>query len=199
MGVIKHKQGMLVVVSGPAGVGKGTLCRELLAQSQELEYSVSVTTRVPRPKEIEGKEYYFRTREEFQRMIAQNELLEWAEFCGNYYGTPVFHVQKALDEGKTIILEIDIQGAKQVKQVFPQGIFIFIAPPSFEILSERLHKRGTETEEVIQKRLKTAVSELQHIQDYNYVVENDQINIAVEKLKSIIIAEKCRVRDYNIV
>jgi guanylate kinase len=199
MDVIKHKQGMLVVVSGPAGVGKGTLCRELLAQSQELEYSVSVTTRVPRPKEIEGKEYYFRTREEFQRMIAQNELLEWAEFCGNYYGTPVFHVQKALDEGKTIILEIDIQGAKQVKQVFPQGIFIFIAPPSFEILSERLHKRGTETEEVIQKRLKTAVSELQHIQDYNYVVENDQINIAVEKLKSIIIAEKCRVRDYNIV
>lgn len=199
MEALKNNRGMLVVVSGPAGVGKGTLCRELMAQNQELEYSVSVTTRTPRPKETEGKEYYFRTKEEFQRMIAQHELLEWAEFCGNYYGTPIFHVQKALDEGKTIILEIDIQGARQVKQVFPQGVYIFIAPPSFSVLSERLHKRGTESEAVIQKRLETAVSELQHIKDYNYVVENDQIDIAVEKLKSIIIAERCRVKDNNIV
>nr|WP_041444991.1 guanylate kinase [Syntrophobotulus glycolicus] len=196
---MKNDQGILLVVSGPAGVGKGTLCRELMAQAGDLEYSVSVTTRAPRPKEQEGREYYFRSREEFERMIEGRELLEWAEFCGNYYGTPLFHVQKVLAEGRTILLEIDIQGAKQVKQVFPQGVFIFIAPPSFETLSERLHKRGTEPEEVIQKRLKTAEGELRQIQAYDYIVENDRIDLAVEKLRSIIIAEGCRVKNNLIV
>lgn len=187
-------EGMLVVVSGPAGVGKGTLCRALFAEWSGLEYSVSVTTRSPRPGETEGKEYYFRSREEFSQMIENNEFLEWAEFCGNFYGTPRFHVESVLNRKKTILLEIDIQGAKQVKKQFPQGVFIFIVPPSLKALSERLHGRGTETEEIIQRRLAKAVQELDNIKDYDYVVENDEINVAVEKLKSIIIAENCSVK-----
>lgn len=186
--------GILIVVSGPAGVGKGTLCKKLFAQWTGLEYSVSVTTRIPRPGEIEGKEYYFRSREEFQKMINQNEFLEWAEFCGNLYGTPKFHVEGILNRNKTILLEIDIQGAKQVKKVFPGGVFIFIVPPSLNSLSERLHHRGTETDEVIQRRLAQAVEEMDKINDYDYAVENNEIDVAVEKLKSIIIAERCRVK-----
>lgn len=187
-------EGMLVVVSGPAGVGKGTLCRALFAEWSGLEYSVSVTTRSPRPGETEGKEYYFRSREEFSQMIDNNEFLEWAEFCGNFYGTPRFHVESVLNRKKTILLEIDIQGAEQVKKQFPEGVFIFIVPPSLKALSERLHRRGTETEEIIQRRLAKAVQELDNLKDYDYVIENDEINVAVEKLKSIIIAEHCSVK-----
>lgn len=192
-----ENQGMLVVVSGPAGVGKGTLCHALFAEWSGLEYSVSVTTRKKRPGETEGKEYYFRSREEFAKMIEQDEFLEWAEFCGNLYGTPRFHVESMLKREKTILLEIDIQGAIQVKKKFPQGVYIFIVPPSLAILSQRLHGRGTETEEVIQRRLVKAVQELENIRDYDYVVENDEIGVAVEKLKSIIIAENCSVQRKN--
>lgn len=188
------KEGMLVVVSGPAGVGKGTLCRALFAGWSGLEYSVSVTTRNPRPGETEGKEYYFRTKEEFSKMIEDDEFLEWAEFCGNRYGTPKFHVESVLNRKKTILLEIDIQGAKQVKTQFPEGVFIFIAPPSLTALSERLHSRGTETEEIIQRRLAIADQEMDNLKDYDYVVENDKVDVAVEKLKSIIIAENCSIK-----
>ncbi|NLM21329.1 MAG: guanylate kinase [Peptococcaceae bacterium] len=193
---MKNNKGMLVVLSGPAGVGKGTICRALLAQTADLEYSVSVTTRDCRPGENEGKEYYFRTKEEFQKMIENQEFLEWAEFCGNYYGTPKFHVEKALNDNKTILLEIDIQGAKQVKKLYPDGVFIFIVPPSLKTLSERLHGRGTETEEIIQLRLAKAVQELDEIKDYNYVVENDYIDAAVEKIRCIITAERCSASRY---
>lgn len=191
---MSKNKGMLVVVSGPAGVGKGTLCKALFEQWSGLEYSVSVTTRAPRPRETEGKDYYFRSREEFKRMIENGEFLEWAEFCGNFYGTPRFHVESILGRNKSILLEIDIQGAKQVKEQFPEGVFIFIAPPDLDTLSERLHGRGTETEEIIQRRLSTAVQELENIKDYDYVVENDRVNSAVEKIKSIIIAESCKVK-----
>lgn len=184
-----QKKGMLVVISGPAGVGKGTLCRALLAQSTDLEYSVSVTTRPSRPGETDGKEYYFRSKEEFLKMIEDGELLEWAEFLGNFYGTPRFHVQAMLNQGKTIILEIDIQGAKQVKSQCSEGVFIFIVPPSFTVLSERLRGRGTESEEVIQNRLARAVEELENVKDYDYIIENNDIDVAVERLKSIIVAE----------
>lgn len=191
---MNSKKGMLVVVSGPAGVGKGTLCRELMARASGLEYSVSVTTRAPRPGETEGKEYYFRSREEFQGMIESKELLEWAEFCGNYYGTPSFHVERVLKNNKTVILEIDTQGARQVKKLFPQGIFIFIVPPSFQVLADRLRGRGTENEEVISYRLAKAVEELKNVKGYDYVVENNEICTAVEKLNSIIIAESCSTK-----
>lgn len=190
-----QKKGMLVVISGPAGVGKGTLCRALLAQSTNLDYSVSVTTRASRPGETDGKEYFFRSKEEFQKMIENGELLEWAEFLGNFYGTPRFHVEAMLNQGKTIILEIDIQGGKQVKNLYSEGgVFIFIVPPSFTVLSNRLRGRGTESEEVIQNRLARAHEELENVKDYDYVVENNDLKEAVEKLKSIIVAENCSTK-----
>ena len=191
---MEENHGLLIVLSGPSGAGKGTICQELLSQMSNLRYSVSATTRCPRPGEVEAIHYYFRTRQEFESMLARDELLEWAEFCDNYYGTPRFAVEQALQEGLDVILEIEIQGALQVKKRFPQGVFTFIVPPSLDVLSERIHKRGTETEEVIQKRLATAIEELEYVSEYDYVVINDEVPLAVDKLKSILIAEKCRVK-----
>lgn len=191
---MEQNHGLLIVLSGPSGAGKGTLCRELLRQMPQVKYSVSATTRQPRPGEVDGLHYYFRSREEFQTMIEQDQLLEWAEFCGNYYGTPQFAVEQAIQAGNDVILEIEIQGALQVKQRFPQGVFIFVVPPSMDELSQRIHKRGTESEEVIQKRLQTAARELEYVSEYDYVVVNDEIPLAVDKLKSILLAEKCRVK-----
>jgi guanylate kinase len=191
---VEKSHGLLIVLSGPSGAGKGTLCQELLCQMPDLRYSVSMTTRLPRPGEVEGVHYFFRTRTEFESMIAGDELLESAEFCDNYYGTPIFAVEQAIQAGLDVILEIEIQGALQIKKRFPQGIFTFIVPPSLDVLSERIHKRGTETEEVIQKRLATAIEELGYVSEYDYVVINDEVPVAVEKLKSILVAEKCRVK-----
>ena len=191
---MEKSHGLLIVLSGPSGAGKGTLCQKLLCQMPDLRYSVSMTTRLPRPGEVEGVHYFFRTRTEFESMIAGDELLESAEFCDNYYGTPIFAVEQAIQAGLDVILEIEIQGALQIKKRFPQGIFTFIVPPSLDVLSERIHKRGTETEEVIQKRLATAIEELGYVSEYDYVVINDEVPVAVEKLKSILVAEKCRVK-----
>ena len=191
---MKINHGLLIVISGPSGAGKGTLCQELLRQMPNLKYSVSMTTRSPRPGEVEGVHYYFRPRKEFESLIAGNELLESAQFCDNYYGTPRFAVEQAIQEGQDVILEVEIQGALQIKKCFPQGVFTFIVPPSLDVLSERIHKRGTETEEVIQKRLATAIQELEYVSEYDYVVINDEVPVAVDKLKSILVAEKCRVK-----
>ena len=191
---MEKNHGLLIVVSGPSGAGKGTLCQELLRQIHDLRYSVSMTTRLPRRGEVEGVHYYFRSREEFEAMIEEDALLEYAEFCDNYYGTPRFAVEEAIQEGQDVILEIEIQGALQIKKKFPQGVFTFIVPPSLDVLAERIHRRGTETEEVIQKRLATAIQELGYVSEYDYVVINDEVPVAVDKLKSILVAEKCRVK-----
>ena len=191
---MEKSHGLLIVLSGPSGAGKGTLCQELLRRMPQLKYSVSMTTRSPRPGEVEGVHYFFRSRQEFEAMIAEDELLESAQFCDHYYGTPRFAVEQAIQEGQDVILEIEIQGALQVKKCFSQGVFTFIVPPSMDVLSERIHKRGTETEEVIQKRLATAIQELGYVSEYDYVVINDEVPAAVDKLKSILVAEKCRVK-----
>ena len=192
--VKKKKLGSLIVLSGPSGAGKGTVCAELLKQVDTLNLSISMTTRAPRGKEIDGVDYYFVSREEFENEIKNDNFLEYAKVHGdNYYGTPKNKVIESLRCGEDIILEIDIQGALKVKEQMPEGIFIFIMPPSMRELRDRLVKRNTETKDKIIERFKNAYKEINEVTKYNYIVINDEVEIAVEKIKSIILAEKCRV------
>jgi guanylate kinase len=186
-------KGLLIVISGPSGAGKGTLCKVLLERNKELKLSVSCTTRSPRAAEREGINYFFISKDRFNEMIEKDEFLEYAEVYGNYYGTPMSYVNKTLEEGNDVILEIDIQGALKVKNKYPDGVFIFIMPPTMDELKNRIKKRGSETEESLLRRFKAAFEELNYISSYNYVVINDIIDSAVNKLESIISAERCRV------
>ncbi|MRX73346.1 guanylate kinase [Bacillus lacus] len=187
------ERGLLIVLSGPSGVGKGTVRKEIFSQTDtKFEYSISVTTRKPREGEVDGIDYFFRTREEFEEMIENKKLLEWAEFVGNYYGTPVDYVEKTLSEGKDVFLEIEVQGAIQVREIFPEGLFIFLAPPSLGELKNRIVTRGTETDDVIANRMKAAKAEIELMDAYDYVVENDTVLHACERIKSIVTAEHCR-------
>lgn len=188
------KYGTLFVISGPSGTGKGTLVKALLEKgaSQKLQLSVSATTRQPRTGEVNGVSYWFVERGEFQRMIDEDELLEWAEVYGNYYGTPFRMVEQQLQDGKNVILEIDIQGAMQVRAKFPHAVFIFIAPPSVQELANRIHKRGTDSLDVIKRRLGSAKRELTMAHNYDYIVVNDVVSAATDKLICIVRAERCR-------
>ncbi|ABK61398.1 MULTISPECIES: guanylate kinase [Clostridium] len=188
----KDNQGLLLVISGPSGAGKGTICKELM-KNGDFWLSVSATTRSPRKGEVDGQNYYFLTKENFVDRIEQKDFLEYAEVYGNYYGTPKSNVLEKLKNGKDVILEIDIQGALKVKENYPKGIFIFILPPSMEELKNRIIKRGSETEESLMTRFKSAYKEINYVSKYNYAVINDEVDKAVEKIKSIIIAEKCSV------
>lgn len=180
-------------MSGPSGVGKGTVRKALFSQPDiNLHYSVSVTTRKPREGEVEGVDYFFRTREQFEQMIRENKLLEWAEYVGNYYGTPIDYVEKTLAEGKDVFLEIEVQGAMKVRRAFPEALFIFLAPPSLTELEKRIMGRGTESKELIENRLRAAKEELEMMDAYDYVVENDEVELACERIKAIVIAEHCR-------
>ena len=187
------QQGVLIILSGPSGTGKGTICKELLRSYPNLHYSVSATTRAPREGEINGINYWFIAKDEFQTMVENDDLLEWAEVYGNYYGTPKRYVQQQLDSGKDVVLKIDIQGAMQIKQKFPQGVFIYVVPPSLEELADRIYKRGTDAPEVIKKRLSSAAVELASAYNYHYVVVNDSVQAAVSKMEAILIAEHCRI------
>ena len=180
------KQGSLVVVSGFAGTGKGTVMKELLGRYDSYALSISATTRNPRPGEVDGREYFFKTKEEFEQMIADNEFVEHACYVGNYYGTPKKYVQEQLAAGKDVILEIEIQGALNIKSQFPDALLLFIAPPSADVLKSRLVGRGTETAEVIEQRLARAVEESKGIENYDYLVVNDDLDECVENVHQMI-------------
>ncbi|QKN78827.1 guanylate kinase [Bacillus pumilus] len=187
------ERGLLIVLSGPSGVGKGTVRQAIFSQEDtKFEYSISVTTRKPREGERNGVDYFFKSREEFEHMIENKKLLEWAEYVGNYYGTPVDYVEQTLSEGKDVFLEIEVQGALQVREAFPEGLFIFLAPPSLSELQNRIITRGTESEELIRNRMAAAKEEIEMMDAYDYVVENDDVELACERIKAIVLAEHLR-------
>ena len=187
-----NRQGILIVVSGFSGSGKGTIMKELLKRYDNYALSVSATTRQPREGEVEGKEYFFKTREEFEKMIAKEELIEYARYVNNYYGTPRAYVEEQLDSGKDVILEIELQGALKIKKKFPEALLLFVAPPSAKELKRRLVSRGTETTEVIEQRMKRAVEESEGMESYDYYVVNDVLDTCVEDVHRIICAEHGR-------
>ncbi|SDZ01513.1 guanylate kinase [Proteiniborus ethanoligenes] len=186
--------GLLIVISGPSGVGKGTVCRYLLDKNKEISLSVSSTTRAPRIGEIDKVSYFFTDKEQFEKMINNEEFLEYAYVHGNYYGTPKKNVLEKVEKGQDVLLEIDIQGALQVKEFYPDGVFIFILPPTMEELKKRIVNRGTETEAAIEERFKTAYKEIEYVFKYDYAILNDEIELAVKRIESIIEAEKCKVK-----
>ncbi len=195
------KKGILIVVSGFSGSGKGTIMKQLL-KKYEAQYalSVSATTRQPRPGEVDGKEYFFRTKEQFEQMIEQEELIEYAKYVDNYYGTPKAYVEEQLAAGKDVILEIEIQGALKVKKKFPDTLLLFVTPPSAEDLRARLTGRGTEDAVTVEKRLARAAEEADGVEAYDYLVVNDDLEVCVEEVHSIIQTEKARVsRNINFI
>ena len=190
---MRHR-GNLIVISGPSGAGKGTICQEILKANTELKYSISTTTRLQRPGEVNGVNYFFVDKNKFEQMTENDDFLEWAEVYNNYYGTPKKFVQENLEKGLDVILEIDMQGAISVKNRFPSGVFLYIAPPSSKELKSRLEKRKTDSLETIESRLRCLKRELSYIDQYDYLVINDDLEIAVNKVLSIITSEKCLVK-----
>lgn len=185
-------KGLLFVVSAPAGCGKDTILEQVLAREDNVGYSVSATTRAPRVGEVDGTHYFFITRERFEEMIANGEVLEYTEYCGNYYGTPRKGVEAMLAEGKDVVLKIEIEGAMNIKKLFPDCCLVFILPPSMRELERRLRKRGTEDEPTIMRRIAQAKNELDAAADYDYFVVNDDLEDAVNDLIAVIRGEKCR-------
>ena len=187
------KQGLLIVLYGPSGCGKNSVIKQLLTIRPNCWISISCTSRQPRPGEENGKDYYFLSKEEFEKDITKEQFLEYAEYAGNYYGTPKKYIQQHLDQGEDVILEIEIQGALKIKEQLPETIFIFIMPPSMQELKRRLQNRKTEDAAKIDKRFKRAYEEINEISKYNYVVVNDVIETAAAKVNAILEAERCRV------
>ena len=183
-------EGLLVVISAPSGGGKGTILKELFAKDDNLVLSVSATTRSPRPGEEHGKQYYFLQKEEFEELISQGKMLEYAQYVGKHYGTPREPVEQWMAQGKDVVLEIEVQGGAQIKKLMPGCVSIFILPPSMEVLEKRLRDRGTEEDATVRKRLEKAREEIPHAKDYDYVVFNDRLEDAVEDLRAILRAEK---------
>lgn len=187
-----NKKGILIVVSGFSGAGKGTVVKKMMQDYEEYALSISATTRNPREGEVDGREYFFKTSEEFEKMIAQDELIEYAKYVNNYYGTPRAYVEEMLNAGKNVILEIEIQGALKVKEKFPETLLVFITPPSAKVLKERLVGRGTETMDVIESRMARAAEEAEGMSHYDYLVVNDDLAVCVEKIHNIICSEHYR-------
>ncbi|MFS0751902.1 MULTISPECIES: guanylate kinase [Oceanobacillus] len=186
--MIKEK-GILFILSGPSGVGKGTVRKKLFEEETDLQYSISMTTRDRRPGEVDGVDYFYKTKEEFEQLIKDGQLLEYAQYVNNYYGTPRNYVEETLEKGQDVFLEIEVQGALQVKENFPEGVFIFLFPPSLDELKNRIVSRGTESQELVLNRLKEARNEIEMMDAYDYVVVNDEVQHAVDKVKTIIKSE----------
>ncbi|HLR70287.1 MAG TPA: guanylate kinase [Pseudogracilibacillus sp.] len=186
------EKGILFILSGPSGVGKGTVRQRLFEQETHLKYSVSATTRAKRPGEKEGIHYFYKTKAQFEQMMKQGKLLEYAKYVNNYYGTPKDYVLEQLERGNDVFLEIEVQGALQVKENFPEGVFIFLFPPSLEELKNRIISRGTESNDLVLNRLKEARKEIEMMSEYDYVVVNDDVDQAVSKVKAIIQSEHCK-------
>ncbi len=189
--LIKEK-GILFVLSGPSGVGKGTVRKALFERDTALQYSISMTTRQKRVGEQEAVDYFYRTKDEFESMIKDKQLLEYAEYVGNYYGTPREYVEETLELGRDVFLEIEVQGALQVKENFPEGVFLFLSPPSLEELKTRIVNRGTESDALVANRLDAAKEEIEMMDAYDYVVVNDQVEVAVDKVQAIVKSEHCK-------
>ncbi|WP_272030442.1 guanylate kinase [Oceanobacillus kimchii] len=186
--MIKEK-GILFILSGPSGVGKGTVRKKLFEEETDLQYSISMTTRDRRSGEVDGVDYFYKTKEEFEQLIKDGQLLEYAQYVNNYYGTPRNYVEETLEKGQDVFLEIEVQGALQVKENFPEGVFIFLFPPSLDELKNRIVSRGTESQELVLNRLKEARNEIEMMDAYDYVVVNDEVQHAVDKVKTIIKSE----------
>ena len=183
------------MISGASGTGKGTVCKKLLDDIPEIFYSISATTRKPRPAEVDGREYFFISVEKFQKWIAEEKFLEYAQVYGNFYGTPAHVIEEKRKSGVDVLLEIDVQGALKVMEKCPDGVYIFLLPPSIDELCNRITNRGTESPEVLQQRIQSAKNEIATGKKYQYVVVNDSVDAAVEKIKSIIAAEHCRTKN----
>ena len=191
------KRGLLLVVSGPSGTGKGTICKKMVEMNDAIKLSVSATTRQPRLGEKEGISYYFKTREEFEKMVENGEFLEHAMIYDNYYGTPKQAIVDQLDAGVDVILEIEMQGARQIREVCPDAVFVFILPPSLDELKHRIVGRGTETKEQIEKRFNSAYNEIKLLGDYDYFIFNNMVDKSAEEIFEIIKSEKSRVARYK--
>ena len=192
-----NRKGLLLVVSGPSGAGKGTICKALLNKNDQIKLSVSATTRKPRNGEVHGVNYFFIEKEEFTKMIENGEFLEYAQIYDNFYGTPKAAIIECLEKGQDVILEIEMQGASQIKEVYPEGVFIFVLPPSLEELKSRIVGRGTETQEEIEKRFSCAFEEINQIVNYDYFIVNEDIEKSVSDVEAIICAEKNKVTRYK--
>lgn len=188
------QEGLLIVLSGPSGTGKGTLVKEISQSDKNIKLSVSVTTRKPRKGEVDGESYFFVTQSEFTTMRDNNELIEWVEYCGNLYGTPKKFIFDTLKTGYDIILDIEVEGARNFKNIFPQSVMIFVIPPSMEELRNRMLKRGTEDINMIEARLRRSREEYKYINNYEYLVVNDKLDDAVEDILNIIKAEKLSIK-----
>ncbi|WP_288704393.1 guanylate kinase [uncultured Ruminococcus sp.] len=192
---MKNK-GLLLVVSAPSGCGKGTILGEIL-KDDSFYYSISATTRAPREGEQDGVNYHFITKEEFEQRIAQGGMLEYAQYCGNYYGTPKKEVEQMREAGRDVILEIEVEGAMKVRALCPDAVFLFIAPPSVEELRRRLNKRGTEAAEVIEERVSQAARELSYADRYDYIIVNGELEKAIQDFRTVVRAEKLRTKNGN--
>jgi len=186
------REGVLYIISAPSGAGKTTLCKEVIDIFPNLRHSVSYTTRAPRPGEVHGTDYFFVSAEEFRRMVAEGEFAEWAEVHGNLYGTAIKTLEEYRRNGVDVILDIDCQGARQLKERYRGGVFIFIMPPSYNELRRRLDCRNADSEEVIARRLQGAAAEIRESRWYDYIIVNDMFSVAVEEFKSVLLAERCR-------